>query len=244
MTPNPSYLSLPVFGSGASLVVPIPGVYTGGYLPGQLLPAEYENWLLNRITTNGLASQTSVASMNAELVNLLTQAGLSPNSGDSTQVYAALQALYLGKTAQAADSALLGGQNSAFYRNSGNQNAGTLPLARLSGITTSQMAASAGILFSQMAAGSRAKTSVIGNVTGSVNAPAMAVGDTAILWYQTTGTTTFLSPSASGTYSVLLLAGGGSGTVSPKTSIAQNTNMYSGSLASGQSVLIVIYRES
>ena len=37
----------------------------------------------------------------------------------------------LDKTAKAADSALLEGQNGAFYRNSSNQNAGTLPTARL-----------------------------------------------------------------------------------------------------------------
>ena len=37
----------------------------------------------------------------------------------------------LDKTAKAADSAMLEGQNGAFYRNSSNQNAGTLPTARL-----------------------------------------------------------------------------------------------------------------
>ena len=37
----------------------------------------------------------------------------------------------LDKTAQAADSAKLEGQNGAYYRNSSNQNAGTLPAARL-----------------------------------------------------------------------------------------------------------------
>ena len=37
----------------------------------------------------------------------------------------------LDKTAKAADSAKLEGQNGAFYRNSSNQNAGTLPAARL-----------------------------------------------------------------------------------------------------------------
>lgn len=95
MTPTPTtYLNVPTFGTGAAVTQPVAGTYSGGFLPGQLFPAEYENWLMNRLTANSNVSETSVLSMNAELVYILTQASISPNAGSTVQLYAALNALY------------------------------------------------------------------------------------------------------------------------------------------------------
>ncbi len=262
MVPVPtSYLTVPVFGSGASSIVPEPTTYAGGFLPGQLFPAEYENWLMNRLTTNSLSSQTTALSVAGEIVNILNQASIVPDPVSTTQLYAALNALYAtvgalateASTRGSADTTLQSNINAeatargnadttlqsnitaeaALARNADNLNSGTVAIARLSGITVAQMAA-----------GNRSSTQVIGNVTGSINAPAMNVGDTNLLWYQTTGTTTFLTPVAAGTYSTVILASGGSGTSFPKTSIAQNTNLYIGSFASGQGVFVTIYRSA
>ncbi len=95
MVPVPtSYLNVPVFGSGASNVQPVGSTYSGGFLPGQLFPAEYENWLMNRLTTNSLASQTTSLSVAAEIVNILNQASIVPDPASTTQLYAALNGLY------------------------------------------------------------------------------------------------------------------------------------------------------
>lgn len=105
MTPTPSYQSFPVFGSGAAKVQPVAGTYNGGFLPGQLFPAEYENWLMNNASFNSLANQNALTSVVAELINILTQASISPNIGVSTQVYSALQILFASVTALNAEIA-------------------------------------------------------------------------------------------------------------------------------------------
>lgn len=95
MVPVPTtYKNLPIFGTGATLVQPIPGTYSGGFLPGQLFPAEYENWLMNFITANSNTSQTSVVNLVAEMGTILAAASITPNGGQVNQVYAALNAIY------------------------------------------------------------------------------------------------------------------------------------------------------
>jgi hypothetical protein len=105
MVPVPtSYLNVPVFGSGASNIQPQGSTYAGGFLPGQLFPAEYENWLMNRLTTNSLASQTTSLSLASEIVNILNQASITPDPASTSQLYAALNALYASVSALATEA--------------------------------------------------------------------------------------------------------------------------------------------
>src|SRR5690349_15885168 len=155
MVPVPtSYLNVPVFGSGAANNQPEGSTYAGGFLPGQLFPAEYENWLMNRLTTNSLVSQTTNLSMAAEIVNIRSQASIIPDPASTTQLYAALNALYAtvgalsseASTRASADTTLQSNINAeataranaditvaANAANAANLTSGTLPGARLTG---------------------------------------------------------------------------------------------------------------
>jgi hypothetical protein len=219
MVPVPtSYLNVPIFGSGASNIVPEPTTYAGGFLPGQLFPAEYENWLMNRLTTNSLASQTTDLSMAAEIVNILNQASIVPDPVSTTQLYAALNALYAtvgalsseASTRSSADTTLQANINAeatarmnadstlqaninaeaALARDASNLSSGTVPLARLSGITQSQMASGNGITISDG-----------GVVSGTVTLPTISVGQTRQIYYRdsTSAITSFNFP-ATGTF--------------------------------------------
>ncbi|ADX42563.1 hypothetical protein [Tetrasphaera phage TJE1] len=94
MVPTPTFKNLPLFGASASLVEPVLATYQGGFLPGQVFPAEYENWLMNYITFNSLANQTTVQSLVAEVISVLTAASISPTPASTSQLYQALNALY------------------------------------------------------------------------------------------------------------------------------------------------------
>ncbi len=213
MVPVPtSYLTVPVFGSGASNIQPEGSTYAGGFLPGQLFPAEYENWLMNRLTTNSLASQTTNLSVAAEIVNILNQASIIPDPVSTTQLYSALNALYAtvsalsseASTRSSADTTLQSNINAeatarmnadisvaATAANANNLSSGTVPVARLANITTAQLAASAGILSTQMAAGNKFSYFDGGTASGNVTFPTIEIGETAILWYTRTSAGSF-----------------------------------------------------
>lgn len=94
MVPSPTYKNLPVFGESATLVEPVIATYGGGFLPGQVFPAEYQNWLMNYITYNSLANQTTVQSLAAEVISVLSAASISPIPASTGQLYQALNVLY------------------------------------------------------------------------------------------------------------------------------------------------------
>lgn len=115
MVPVQSFENVPTFGTGATLVQPIGSVYSGGYLPGQLLPAEYENWMYNGLTGNANTVQTALNNTIAELVTILTAAAITPSALSTSQVKTALDALYLAVGGTAYDSSRLGGSLAALY---------------------------------------------------------------------------------------------------------------------------------
>jgi hypothetical protein len=118
MVPVPTtYLNVPVFGGGASNIQPEGSTYAGGFLPGQLFPAEYENWLMNRLTTNSLASQTTNLSVAAEIVNILSQASITPDPASTTQLYAALNALYATVSALSSEASTRASADSTLQSN-------------------------------------------------------------------------------------------------------------------------------
>ena len=96
--------SIVLFASGGTVDTPSSGLFTAGYVEGENLAAEHLNWYLQKLTQGRITYDAAVANLLAELKTLLTAAALSPNGSLVNQVKAALDALYLGKTAQAADS--------------------------------------------------------------------------------------------------------------------------------------------
>ncbi len=94
MGPEPSFEDFPTFGTGAAIEEPDPTTFVGGFLVGQVLPAEYLNWLLNKSSENANTAQDSLSNAVAELVTILTAASITPNAGLTNQVLAALNALF------------------------------------------------------------------------------------------------------------------------------------------------------
>lgn len=82
----PAFTSVPTFGSAAAKTQPDTSTYVGGYVPGQVFPAEHENWFMAGLTANGVASNTALYATVEELDNFLGIAGVTPASGVTDQI--------------------------------------------------------------------------------------------------------------------------------------------------------------
>lgn len=67
-------------------IAPPGGAYNQGYLAGQVLPAEFENYFLGSLTSNGNVEQQAITSTVTELDNLLAYYSVTPVSGTNTQI--------------------------------------------------------------------------------------------------------------------------------------------------------------
>ncbi|ACO74616.1 Tail fiber protein 2 [Laribacter hongkongensis HLHK9] len=81
--------------------------HDGNPVTGELGTILTSTWLNN--------VQGAIRSNQTELVSVLSAAGIAPDAARPDQLLAALQALYLGKTAQAADSAKLEGHPASYF---------------------------------------------------------------------------------------------------------------------------------
>ena len=81
--------------------------HDGNPVTGELGTVVPSSWLNN--------VQGAIRSNQTELVSVLSAAGIAPDAAKPDQLLAALQALYLGKTAQAADSAKLEGHPASYF---------------------------------------------------------------------------------------------------------------------------------
>ncbi|MCG9025477.1 phage tail protein [Laribacter hongkongensis] len=93
--------------------------HDGNPATGELGTIVSAEWLNNM--------QGALRGNQSELIALLTAAGAKPDAQKTNQLLTALQALFLGKSSQAADSAKLGGQLPSHYLDLANS-AGTLDL--------------------------------------------------------------------------------------------------------------------
>lgn len=173
MTNLPTWLTIPTAGGSASINTAGLNMSTL-YSPNDLVPAEHLNYFLNGFSNNGNVSETALANVISELVTILTAASITPNGGLTNQVKAALDALYPSISAS---------------QNANNLSTGTVPLARISGLTSTQVAS--GYKFSS-SGGSL--------VSGTVTLPSIAIGEVRSVWMRTATTATIVLP-ASGTYS-------------------------------------------
>jgi len=88
----PTFVEIPGFAGSGSRIQPPEPLYSNGYLPGQTLPAEYENFFLNGFSLNGLTEQASIVSVVTELTNFLTAYGTTPDPGLFNQFLTTMQA--------------------------------------------------------------------------------------------------------------------------------------------------------
>lgn len=82
----PAFVSVPTFGSAAAKTQPDPSTYVGGYVPGQVFPAEHENWFMAGLSENGNAGNPAIYAVVEELDNFLGIAGVTPASGVTDQI--------------------------------------------------------------------------------------------------------------------------------------------------------------
>jgi len=231
MVPIPtSYLNVPIFGSGASSIVPEPTTYAGGFLAGQLFPAEYENWITNRLTTNSLVSQTTNMSVAAEIVNILTQASITPDPVSTTQLYAALNALYATVGALSTEASTRSASDTTLQANINAE-----ATARMNADTSLQSQITTGLATKLTASLDYRST---GGGTRTETISAMAVGDMNFICWQlinNSGSDANISialPSG-GTYSGMIQAWAGGtsgsfGTNATTTGLFSNTRAYTG----------------
>lgn len=184
MVPTPTFQTLPTFGTSASVVKPVDATYDGGFLPGQLFPAEYENWLMNYITANSNTNQTTVLSILAELTTILTAASITPSAGLTTQVYTALNNLYASVGALSTETTNRQNADTTLQNNI-NSEAST----RASADTTLQNNIN------------NSGISVSSTVSGAVSLPNLNINQTTMLVYRTSGSVTLSVANGTGTIS-------------------------------------------
>lgn len=91
----------PPFAESGDKVEPTQQKYAQGYLPGEVFPAQHENFLMGKTTRCITAMRDGVLSMEEELVNVVEAGGAEPSASDNTQVLAAVQYLIARAKAEA-----------------------------------------------------------------------------------------------------------------------------------------------
>ncbi len=90
MIPEQTFETYPVFGDNATKVQPDATKYAAGFQPADVLPAEWENWAWNKNTTGITDLNRGLSSVEKELINILTEAGITPSEATEDQIKSAL----------------------------------------------------------------------------------------------------------------------------------------------------------
>lgn len=97
MIPTQTFASYPEFGNNSTKIQPENAKYSAGFLPSEVLPAEYLNWFLAGATGGVSDLNEGLLSVEQELNAILTSAGEIPNN-TSGQVLNAIQYIINQKT--------------------------------------------------------------------------------------------------------------------------------------------------
>ena len=91
MIPNQTFTPYPEFGDNATKVKPDDPKYSAGFIPTDVLPAEWLNWFLNRSSKGVTDLEAGVGSMEQEINNVLTAGGQTPDAEETDQLVTAIQ---------------------------------------------------------------------------------------------------------------------------------------------------------
>ena len=93
MIARQTFESYPIFGDNATKVMPDNGgsKYSNGFQQSDVLPAEWMNWAWNKNTKGITDLNEGAGSMEDELINVLSEAGISPSGSATNQVYKAVR---------------------------------------------------------------------------------------------------------------------------------------------------------
>lgn len=90
MIPQQTLTPYPEFGNNATKVKPDDPKYAAGFLPADVLPAEWLNWFLNRSSRGVSELGAGVDSMEKEIINVLAAGEQEPDAEDNAQLLAAI----------------------------------------------------------------------------------------------------------------------------------------------------------
>lgn len=93
MIPTQTFEEFPEFANSGTKVKPDDAKYSAGFVPSDVLPAQWMNWLLGKASGGVSNLNSGVKSIEEELNNVVTATGATPDSGTKNQVLNAIRAL-------------------------------------------------------------------------------------------------------------------------------------------------------
>lgn len=93
MIAEQTFETYPVFGDNATKVQPDAAKYAAGFLPADVLPAEWENWAWNKNTKGITDLNRGLSSVEKELNSVLAVKSVTPAEGTNNQVIGVIQSL-------------------------------------------------------------------------------------------------------------------------------------------------------
>lgn len=90
MIPTQTLESYPVFGDNATKIKPGDTKYANGFIEGDVYPAEWVNWKWAKDSKGMSDANTGLCSIEQEINNVLTCAGIAPNLSCTDQLYNAM----------------------------------------------------------------------------------------------------------------------------------------------------------
>lgn len=90
MIPTQTLESYPVFGDNATKIKPGDTKYANGFIEGDVYPAEWVNWKWAKDSKGIADANTGLCSIEQEINNVLTCAGITPNLSCTNQLYNAM----------------------------------------------------------------------------------------------------------------------------------------------------------
>lgn len=123
MIQNQTFEGFPIFGDNSSMSQPEAAIYSNGFAPADVLPAEYYNWLTYKASKGITDLNKGVVSMEAELNNVVSAGGQEPSENTNNQIITAIR--YLINQAKA-EAILAAHPVGSLYWSSKDTNPGTL----------------------------------------------------------------------------------------------------------------------
>lgn len=90
MIPTQEMTEYPTFGDNSSRVKPDDGKYAAGFLPGDVVPAEWFNWLLNRGSSATTKLNAGALAMEQEINSVLAAGDQTPDATKTNQLLLAI----------------------------------------------------------------------------------------------------------------------------------------------------------
>lgn len=93
MINNQTMVNYPVFADSGTKTQPSQTNYSRGFIPGEVFPAEWENWIENKTSQAITTLNAGTESMEKEINNVLSAAGKEPDVSDNTQLLQSIRYL-------------------------------------------------------------------------------------------------------------------------------------------------------